>query len=543
MINIIFHYFFFLSVIFFNGLIFCNFFFKNISTYFNNIEKVIIGIIFTGFISIIINFFFPLNDVIIYSNFLVGFFYFCYLIFIKKKNFFIINKLLIVPLILLLFLSILQIYGSGFSDDLNHYHGGYIANADNNKIIIGYNYLHYHYGYSSIWLLLHSYLNFNNSFLQDIHIINSIIFFVILFYFFKESFEEKIIKESHLKYLLSYFFLLFFLIKYTRLKEFGLDRPGILIFCFIIYFSLKYENFLKNTDNYNNFILLLLLICLFLASIKIFFISSFLIPFMFILKVNSFKLFLSSKIFLFYFCLIIYFIKSILVSGCIIYPFYFTCIETISWNSKDIVKNLLIMTEASTKAYDKFSGDLTNIEYIKNFNWIATWLKRNIEELLSYIGTIVLACIFFVISSDKKKIINKFNYTNFIILGLFLFNFIIFLKSPVVRYHHILFILLGIVTLMSCNLYFSKKKIVFFMVIFLCFGFNLSKNISRIDKNNFFNNPYQHIKNINWYTSPVKHKLDKFEYYNGWIDGTPIGNMNLDSYNHKKVLGYDLIYK
>ena len=201
------------------------------------------------------------------------------------------------------------------------------------------------------------------------------------------------------------------------------------------------------------------------------------------------------------------------------------------------------MTEASTKAYDKFSGDLTNIEYIKNFNWIATWFKRNIEELLSYVGTIFLACIFFVISSDKKKIVNKFNYTNFIILGLFLLNFIIFLKSPVVRYHHILFILLGVLTLMFCNLYFSKKKIIFYIVIFLCFGFNLSKNISRIDKNNYFNNPYQHIKNINWYTSPVKHKLDKFEYYNGWIDGTPIGNMSLDSYNHKKILGYDLIYK
>ena len=201
------------------------------------------------------------------------------------------------------------------------------------------------------------------------------------------------------------------------------------------------------------------------------------------------------------------------------------------------------MTEASTKAYDKFSGDLTNIEYNKNFNWIATWFKRNIEELLSYVGTIFLACIFFVISSDKKKIVNKFNYTNFIILGLFLLNFIIFLKSPVVRYHHILFILLGILTLMFCNLYFSKKKIIFYIVIFLCFGFNLSKNISRIDKNNYFNNPYQHIKNINWYTSPVKHKLDKFEYYNGWIDGTPIGNMSLDSYNHKKILGYDLIYK
>lgn len=458
MINIIFHYFFFLSIIYFNGIIFCNVFFKNISTNLNNVEKIIIGIIFTGFLSIIINFFYPLNDKIIYFNFLIAAFYFFFSIFINKSKIFTINKLLITPLILLLILSILQIYGSGFSDDLNHYHGGHIANSDNHKIIIGYNYLHYHYGYSSTWLLLHSYLNFNNFFLQDIHIINSITFFVILFYFFKESFEEDIFKKSYIKYLLSYFFLIFFLIKYTRLKEFGLDRPGILIFCFAIYFSFKYMIILKNSNNCYNFIVLILLICLFLTTIKIFFISSFLIPLIFILKVNSLSLFLSSKILLFYFFLIIYFVKSILISGCVIYPFHFTCLESLSWNSKDIVENLLVMTEASTKAYDKFTGDLTNIEYIKNFNWISTWFQRNIEELISYLGTILLVCVLLLISSTKKKITKKFNYSKFIILGLFILNIIIFLKSPVVRYHHILFILLGIVALIFCNLYLSKKK-------------------------------------------------------------------------------------
>ena len=35
----------------------------------------------------------------------------------------------------MLFLSIAQIYSSGFSDDLAHYHGGQILNSDNSKYI------------------------------------------------------------------------------------------------------------------------------------------------------------------------------------------------------------------------------------------------------------------------------------------------------------------------------------------------------------------------------------------------------------------------
>ena len=79
--------------------------------------------------------------------------------------------------------TVTLIYGSPFSDDLNHYHASSISNIDNSKIIIGGNFLHHHYGLSSIWLILHSYLNFNSLILQDIHVLNGIIFFSLFVFF------------------------------------------------------------------------------------------------------------------------------------------------------------------------------------------------------------------------------------------------------------------------------------------------------------------------------------------------------------------------
>ena len=95
---------------------------------------------------------------------------------------------------------------------------------------MGLNSLHSLYGFSSIWLSLHSYLNFDYSRLQDIHILNGIILFLFLSFLFFEII--KTIKEKnetpYLPILL--FFLLFVLTKYTRLKEFGIDRPAFLVF-------------------------------------------------------------------------------------------------------------------------------------------------------------------------------------------------------------------------------------------------------------------------------------------------------------------------
>ncbi len=174
MFEIILHYAIFSIVIFSNGLIFQIILLNGEKIKLNFFEQSIIGLISTGFLTLILNFFFPLNDLFIYINLIVG----CiFLLFFKNQISFKYNKKEKIIILLIFILSLVNLYGSGFSDDLHHYHGGYIVNTDNHNYIVGLNFLHHHYGYSSIWLMLHSYLNINGSLLQDIHVLNALIFF------------------------------------------------------------------------------------------------------------------------------------------------------------------------------------------------------------------------------------------------------------------------------------------------------------------------------------------------------------------------------
>ena len=70
-----------------------------------------------------------------------------------------------------------------------------------------------------------------------------------------------------------------------------------------------------------------------------------------------------------------------------------------------------------------------------------------------------------------------------------------------------------------------------------------TKNLQRMYETNFFNNPYEHVKKIEWYIKPVEKKLGTFTYFNGWIDGHPIGNMDLSKYQYKRKGRFDIIYK
>ena len=289
MFEIILHYAIFSIVIFSNGLIFQIILLNGEKIKLNFFEQSIIGLISTGFLTLILNFFFPLNDLFIYINLVIG----CiFLLFFKNQISFKYNKKEKIIILLIFILSLVNLYGSGFSDDLHHYHGGYIVNTDNHNYIVGLNFLHHHYGYSSIWLMLHSYLNINGSLLQDIHVLNALIFFLIISYLIIENIRYSKISKSYLLYLISSVFIFFFLIKYTRLKEFGLDRPGILIFCFLIYFAAKYQYLIRESiKKANKYFFMLFLICLFVSFTKIFFLSCFLVPLFFILKSKNFNFF------------------------------------------------------------------------------------------------------------------------------------------------------------------------------------------------------------------------------------------------------------
>ena len=229
------NYFIFLFVAFFNGKIFLSFLFSNLKNL-NNFEQTIVGLIITGFIAQIVNFFFPLNNLVIYLNIIIIFFYLSFNLKKIKDVKFLFTSISI-PFF---FLILTIIYGSLFSDDLHHYHHGSIVNSDTHNLIVGMNSLHNHYGFSSIWLTLHSYLNFDYSRLQDIHILNGLILFLFLSFLSFEIFNEIKKKENKIYLPILFFIFIFILMKYSRLKEFGIDRPAFLIFFYVLLFYIKH---------------------------------------------------------------------------------------------------------------------------------------------------------------------------------------------------------------------------------------------------------------------------------------------------------------
>ena len=534
MVSIFIHFFLFLIICYSNGYLFFRLFlFKNLEL--NFFEISIIGLIITGFAAQFINFFVPLNDLLIYLNLFISS---ALLIVLRNKKIIYFNKSEILIMAATLILCMSQIYGSGFSDDLTHYHGGQIINADNSKYIIGMNFLHYHYGLGSIWLTLHSYLNFNSTFLQDIHVVNALILFLILSYFITES-----LKKNHYNknlYVILGVFILFILIKYTRLKEFGLDRPATLVFCFLLYIFFKFkENF---TSYSNQFIFLISIICLFLTEIKLFFLFSFLIPIFIIIKTRNYNFYSNGQFLFLFFLGFYYIVKNIFVTGCVIYPLYFTCIDAIPWSSKEAALWIYNSIEPHTKGFSFYKGLLTQSEFLQSFNWVKTWYAIVSEELLTYIG-ISISTILLLLASSKIEKQEKGNIYNRMLIGfLFLSNLFFFYKMPVIRYHHTLFILFILSFVFLINVSFVKKNTIFYSIVIIFFAVNLGKNLTRIYQNNFINNPIKHLKEIKWYQEPTKKKLNDFIYYNGWIGGSPIGNMSLDKYRHKRVF-FDIIYK
>ena len=159
MIHILSHFFLFFFIVYYNGVLFLK-----VSNYnylkFDKFEISFFGIIVTGLVAQTMNFFVPLNSyIIIFNTILILIF----IILDKKIKLKLEIKKIDFFYIFLFLLIILNIYGSKFSDDLDHYHYGSITNSDEMNLIWGSSFLHSLYGTSSIWLTGHSYFNFDYS--------------------------------------------------------------------------------------------------------------------------------------------------------------------------------------------------------------------------------------------------------------------------------------------------------------------------------------------------------------------------------------------
>ena len=536
---IFFHSFLFSFIIYVHGFIFLKKIlkYKEINNFF---EVSIIGLIITVTFAQFLNFFIPLNDNLIIFNTIILLIYSIFSHRILINSF----KFNLKVLIILGIVSLVNIYGSGFSDDINHYHYSYISNTDVSNFIWGNSFLHPLYGTESTWLAGHSYFNFDKYRLQDIHILNGLIFFLVLGCFFSELYKKNKKKFYHP---IIFSIILFVLLKYSRLKEFGIDRPSTLIFCFLVYFYCKYFLDFNKKDISQNFIIISLL-TIFIFSIKIIYLPVLFFPLIIFFRNKTILLKKELNYLIILFPIIVFIMKNILGSGCLIYPVYSTCMEFISWSNLNGAKELSISAEIFNKSWYSYTGDLSKESYIQNFNWFITWFERGKVEIFELFLTAILSAIItfilFDLRSKKRSSLNVyFKDLKIILSAIIIFSAIVyFFKNPVIRMNHVTVISLMILMIsLTFRFDINKHKTKFISIIlFIGLIFNLSKNLQRIYDNNFVNSPYGMISEK--VENQKKKYLDDFTYYIGWYGKAPISSGEIKDRKFKKMFIFKVLH-
>ena len=450
-------------------------------------EDGLFGFILIGFLSVLFNFFLPLNSLlnsIIFLAVLILSFFFGIVSKLNKK---LLKKILITSLIAFL----LIIYSNVNRPDAWLYHLPYSKIINEHKIIIGIANVHSRFAHISIFQYISSFFNnyflFKNGVLIPIALVASF-FFMFAYKEFAKNFKLKPYRiYSYVVFLL----LVFSLYAFNRYSEYGNDAQAHLFY--FLFFILLLKSTIK--ENYNEVVVIeLFFLSLFLFLIKPTFVLVSLIPFILFLKNKKKDKIYKSISFLIY-CsfLTIWLIKNILTNGCLIYPLNITCSEKFFWKTYDIQINAS-ENEAWSKGWPDFNSDneINQLEYSKNFNWVETWLENHFLFIIKKIIPIVIFLllnflILYFTKSLKKNLYDKTYFYIFLFTVFFLLVW--FIKFPLYRlgisqiftFLLLLSYLLFIQFINTDKLltYFKPLKFFLLFILFIV----ISKNLLRINDN------------------------------------------------------------
>ena len=424
-------------ILFGSGIIFNYLFLNDEGNHQKNIyETGIFGIIFLSFFALFLNFFLPINKLVGSIISIVSTMSFFYFIYLYKKKLDLIFIILIASFVSFALITLSNIN----RPDAGLYHLPFVSLLHESKIIIGSVNIHHRFGHISIIQYLSA---IHNNYIFKTEFINvplaSIFSFYIIFIF--KKFFDNLRKNDFGKIFINFLIIIFSFYAFNRYGNYGNDAPVHIFFFILIIFFLEINN-LKEIQ-LNEFYKIVIL-SLFLISLKPFMVIVLLLP-LILFYLNKKKLFLIKKkqFFICLFLISIWFLKNILISGCLIYPLNKSCIKSLIYFDE---KNTLTRSyegEAWSKSVpdskEKFSS---HKEYIKKFNWLPTWkenhLKKIVEKILPYLILlfliliiVILRKIYFRENSNKSSIDEK----DYILL---FFSFyccaIWFLKFPLYRF-------------------------------------------------------------------------------------------------------------
>ena len=437
--------------------------------------NVLLGYLIISSIITLFHFFFKINlflSVIIFTLGLLFFFYnnkINFFSFLKVKN---IHYVVIILLLIPIYLS------QKYHEDFGYYHLPYAIGLIEEKIIFGFANIDKPYVYNSIWLNLYSIFFLSDKNFNFLTLPTFLLFLNFITFSVGQVISKNKVENSDYFLIITLFY---FILKFTRISEFGFDLPAIIFSILSIYYFIKFSeaNLFEEKKEY---FFLNSAFAIFSILIKLSTLPLILLPtYLFFKNFKNLNPYVFNLKFCFiYVFVIIFLIQQFIYSGCLFFPTNFTCLN-VSWFNEE---NLKLSNELQlvNKSYFHVAKEIYSPdEYLKNFNWLIFWLKRNFVEIIEHLLTIVFPIILFFIFLKKKKkssflFKEKFILYFFLVIGfLFWLNF-----SPVYRFATHLFVTLVFVVLIRylMNKKFSKKIFLFFTMIFIFFNF--SKNILRL---------------------------------------------------------------
>ena len=262
--------------------------------------------------------------------------------------------------------------------------------------------------------------------------------------------------------------------------------------------------------------------------------------------------------------------KNILISSCAFYPVSVTCIKNLEWtplNSRVSNPERVSRTsEAWAKDWPNKKIEISQTEYIKNFNWLSVWKNNHLKVFTKEIIPQVLLIFVFLILGINKLKDEKIFKLNFLLLGITFISLLTwFLKYPIYRYgqaYIISFINILFLNLLNFNIKsidlkkININKFINIILIICLFGI-FYKNISRIYENidnKYLNFPwpkmYSYTEMNNKNTNiEIKSKSGDFLYYKPYpytlcmSSKSPCtSNSDVGDIKKKLVLGYKIYY-
>ena len=499
-------YSFFFIIILSAGKIANNFIFQFKNLYIG--EHGILGFFFIYSIVLIIHFFIPITNLVIFFIYSIFFIYFLYnlkkILFLSKignyKYFFI--------FLIFLILSVTN----NHHDDLYIYQLPIINYMQNYKIIFGFINLNDFIGQGHSFYEIMSFFKvpfFENRayFLLPIIFLNFFVLFL---------FENlKIEKNQIVKYFI-YFIILLLIIRFNRSKEYGTDLP---ILCLLLYIQINFFYFISSKNL--EFFYKAVLASLFSIILKLYGILSlfYLLAFLPILKNNFLDIFGKKRYFTFLISVfLLTLLKNIIVSGCLAYPISKTCLNksNFSWSiGKDIADSRNEFYNAQVLGWRSYTKNVNDGKFLTAEQYKNKKISEKIKGLVSdndrdkILTGIILLSIFILIlilSKDKIKIYKIKKPNNILILVCLVLPLLIWLlKLPQSRY--------GYFAYLSCLIFYISfqffkvgeinKK--FTIIIFtLLIAFLVFKNVTRI---------YYEVKNLKKFQNyPIKNfRVDEYE--------------------------------